>query len=141
MEKILQNLKFIVAGAGTLLTWLFGKWDTALIVLVTFMALDYATGVIRAYVNKEVSSDIGLKGIARKAVIFVVLIVAVLLDRLINSGTWVFRTLVCYFYIANEGISLLENCSGLGLPIPEKIKNALIQLKEGEKKEITDKQE
>ena len=59
---------------------------------------------------------------------------AVLLDRLINTGTWVFRTLVCYFYIANESISLLENCSALGLPIPEQLKDALIQLKEGNKK-------
>ena len=139
MEKILQNLKFIVAGAGTLLTWLFGKWDTALIVLMCFMALDYLTGLIRAYVNKKISSDVGLKGIARKSLIFIVLIVSVLLDRLLNTGTWVFRTLVCYFYIANEGISLLENCAGLGLPIPTKIKDALAQLKDGEKKEITDK--
>lgn len=132
----MEKLKYIVAGIGTGFTWLFGTWDTALMVLVSFMVLDYATGLIRAYINKEVSSDIGLKGIARKAVIFVVLIVAVLLDRLLNTGTWVFRTLVCYFYIANEGISLLENCAGLGLPIPEKLKDALAQLKDGEKKEL-----
>ena len=114
---------------------------TPLIVLVSFMALDYATGVLRAWINKEVSSDIGLKGIARKTVIFIVLIVAVLLDRLLNTGTWVFRTLICYFYIANEGISLLENCAGLGLPIPEKLKDSLVQLKDGEKKELTKEQE
>ena len=136
MTNILNNFKFIIAGLGTVLTWLFGSWDNALIVLVCFMALDYLTGVIRATINKEVSSDTGLKGIARKTVILIVLIVAVLLDRLLNTGTWVFRTLVCYFYIANEGISLLENCAGLGLPIPEKLKDVLIQLKEGEKKEI-----
>ena len=65
--------------------------------------------------------------------ILVVLIIAVLLDRMINSGTAVFRTLVCYFYIANEGISLLENVSHLGLPIPDKLKNALQQLNEVEK--------
>ncbi len=100
------------------------------------MVLDYGTGLLRAWINKEVSSDVGLRGIARKAVIFVVLIVAVMLDRLLNTGTWVFRTLVCYFYIANEGISLLENCAGLGLPIPEKIKDALAQHKDGEKKEL-----
>ena len=121
---------------GTALTWLFGAWDTALMVLVCFMVLDYCTGVIRAFINKEVSSDIGLKGIARKTVILIVLIVAVLLDRLLNTGTWVFRTIVCYFYIANEGISLLENCAGLGLPVPESIQNALVQLKDGEKKEL-----
>ncbi len=136
MDKILNYIKVIVMTLGTGLTWLLGTWDTAIVVLILFMALDYATGLLRAWINKEVSSDIGLRGIARKAVIFVVLIVAVMLDRLLNTGTWVFRTLVCYFYIANEGISLLENCAGLGLPIPEKIKDALAQLKDGEKKEL-----
>lgn len=136
MENILNYFKIIIAALGTGITWLFGTWDTALIVLVSFMALDYLTGVLRAIVNKEVSSDTGLKGIARKTVIFIVLIVAVLLDRLLNTGTWVFRTLICYFYIANEGISLLENCAGLGLPIPDKLKDALVQLKDGEKKDL-----
>ncbi len=136
MDKILNYIKVIVMALGTGITWLLGTWDTALIVLILFMVLDYSTGLLRAWINKEVSSDVGLRGIARKAVIFVVLIVAVMLDRLLNTGTWVFRTLVCYFYIANEGISLLENCAGLGLPIPEKIKDALAQLKDGEKKEL-----
>ena len=136
MENILNYFKIIIAALGTGITWLFGTWDTALIVLVSFMALDYLTGVLRAIVNQEVSSDTGLKGIARKTVILIVLIVAVLLDRLLNTGTWVFRTLICYFYIANEGISLLENCAGLGLPIPDKLKDALVQLKDGEKKDL-----
>ena len=134
MENLLNYFKVFIATLGTGLTWIFGAWDIAIIVLVSFMALDYFTGVLRAVVNKEVSSDIGLKGIARKTVIFIVLIVAVLLDRLLNTGVWVFRTVICYFYIANEGISLLENCAGLGLPIPDVIKDALIQLKDGEKK-------
>ena len=115
---------------------MFGAWDTALEVLVTFIVLDYLTGVVRGYVDKKLSSDVGLKGIARKAVIFSVLIVAVLLDRLINSGTWVFRTMTCYFYIANEGLSLIENAIGLGAPAPPKLKEALAQLKGGKKKEI-----
>lgn len=135
MEK--QNIfKSIVATIGTIFTWLFGTWDTALVVLVCFMVLDYCTGLLRGAINKELSSNVGLKGIARKAVIFVVLIVAVLLDRLLNTGNWVFRSLVAYFYIANEGISLLENCAQLGVPIPDKLKEMLVQLKEGNKKEI-----
>ena len=136
MENVLNYFKVIVAAIGTGLTWLFGSWDTALVVLIAFMVLDYITGLLRAWINKEVSSDVGLKGIARKTVIFIVLIVAVLLDRLLNTGTWVFRTLICYFYIANEGISLLENCAGLGLPIPERLKDSLEQIKDGEKKEL-----
>lgn len=131
-----ERVNAMIALIGTGFTWLFGAWDTALIVLICFMILDYTTGLTRAWVNQEVSSDVGLKGIARKSVILVVLIVAVLLDRLLNTGSWVFRTLVCYFYISNEGISLLENCTGLGLPIPEKLKDALAQLKDGEKKEL-----
>ncbi|NFA44010.1 MULTISPECIES: phage holin family protein [Clostridium] len=136
MENIFKYFKILIVSLGTGFTWLFGAWDTALQVLVGLMILDYTTGVLRAWINKELSSNTGLKGIARKAVIFIVLIVAVMLDRLINTGAWVFRTLVAYFYIANEGISLLENAVGLGVPVPERLKEALIQLKEGEKKEI-----
>lgn len=117
-------------------TWVFGAWDTALTVLISFMVLDYLTGIIRAFLNKEISSDTGLRGIARKSLILVVLSVGVLLDRLLNSETWVFRTLIAYFYIANEGISLLENCVGLGLPVPHQLQDALIQLKDGNKKEV-----
>lgn len=130
------SLKTAVAVMGTCLTWLFGVWDTAIIVLIAFMVLDYATGLIKAYVNKTVSSDVGLRGIARKSLIFIVIIVAVMLDRLLNAGTWLFRTLICYFYIANEGISLLENCAQLGLPIPDKLREALVQLQSGNKKGV-----
>ncbi|HII4514067.1 TPA: phage holin family protein [Clostridium perfringens] len=134
MEKVFDYLKAIIVAIGTGFTWLFGAWDTPLATLVVFIILDYITGLTRGYVNKELSSDVGLKGIARKAMIFIVLIVAVMLDRLLNTGSWMFRTLVCYFYIANEGISLLENGAALGLPIPEKLKDALVQLREGKKK-------
>ena len=120
----MEKFKGLIATVGTVFTWFFGAWDIALLVLITFMIMDYITGVLRGYINKELSSDVGLRGIARKAVIFIVLIVAVMLDRLLNTGNWVFRTLACYFYIANEGISLLENCAALGLPIPEKVKDA-----------------
>lgn len=135
MENFFDYIKVLVITLGTGFTWLFGVWDIPLVVLVVFMVLDQLTGVIRGYVNKELSSDVGLKGIARKCVILIILIVAVMLDRLLNTGSWMFRTMVAYFYIANEGISLLENCASLGAPIPEKLKNALIQLKEGKKKE------
>ncbi|AMN31768.1 phage holin family protein [Clostridium perfringens] len=130
MEKIFDYLKVFVAAIGTGFTWLFGAWDTPLIILTVLMFLDYITGITKGYVNKDLSSNIGLKGIARKGVIFTILIVAVMLDRLLNTGNWIFRTLVCYFYIANEGISIIENASELGVPVPTKLKNALIQLKE-----------
>ena len=129
MEKVFNS---IVAVIATFFTYLFGGWDIALIVLVAFMVLDYATGMMWAYIQKTLNSQIGFRGLIKKCMILVVLIIAVLLDRMINSGTAVFRTLVCYFYIANEGISL-ENVSHLGLPIPDKLKNALQQLNEVEK--------
>ncbi len=135
MEKVFYYIKLLLIALGTGFAWLFGIWDIPLVTLVVFMALDYLTGVIRGYVNKELSSDVGFKGIARKCVILIILIVAVMLDRLLNTGSWMFRTIVAYFYIANEGISLLENCASLGAPIPDKLKDALIQLKEGKKKE------
>lgn len=119
----------IVAIAGTYFTWLFGSWDLALQVLVTFMVLDYVTGVITGYINKEIDSKVGFKGILRKALILIVLIVGVLLDRLIGQG-WIFRTLVCYFFIANEGISILENIGKCGIPLPKALIEKLNQLKD-----------
>lgn len=97
------------------------------------MALDYISGLLKAKFNKELSSDVGLKGIARKFLILAIVMIAVLLDRLLNTGTWVFRSLACYFYIANEALSILENSVALGLKVPDNLKNALIQLQEGNK--------
>jgi toxin secretion/phage lysis holin len=107
----------------------FGGWDTVLIVLVFMMALDYLTGVIAAIYTKTLSSEVGFKGLLKKCTILIVLIVAVLLDRLLNDSTWVFRTLIGYFYIANEAISLLENSAKVGLPVPAKLMDVLAQLK------------
>ena len=117
---------------GATATWLLGTWDIALMTLVTFIVLDYILGMLKGWILKKWSSSTGLIGIARKGVIFAVLIVAVYLDRLISNGTWVFRTLVCYFYIANEGLSILENCSQIGIKVPVQIQNALEQLKDKE---------
>ena len=131
MEKLFTSIKIGIATLGTGFTWLFGAWDTALGILILFMILDYITGVIKGYVSKELSSNIGLHGLARKSIILIVLIVSVALDRLLGNGNWLFRTVVAYFYIANEGLSILENCGALGLPVPQKVLDALAQLKEG----------
>ncbi|WP_085829072.1 phage holin family protein [Clostridium massiliodielmoense] len=134
MDKHIFNT--LIAAAGTIFTTLFGSWDLALQILIIFMTADYVMGILIALSNKTLSSKIGFKGLLKKSVIFIVLILAVSLDRLLNTGSWVFRTLACYFYIANEGISILENCACLGVPIPQQITDALVQLKEGNKKEI-----
>ena len=132
MEKVFNSTVAVVA---TFFTYLFGGWDAAIGILIVFMCLDYATGVIVAYQNNLLDSEVGFKGLVKKFMILVILIVAVMLDRLMNTGTWVFRTLVCYFYIANEGISLLENVSNLGIKIPDKLKDALVQLNKDESEE------
>lgn len=133
--KKMKVFDSVVAVIATFFTWMFGTWDAAIAILIVFMVLDYLTGVIVAYQNKTLNSEVGFKGLIKKCMILVILIVAVMLDRLLNTGTWVFRTLVCYFYIANEGISLLENASNLGVSIPDKLKQALEQLNEKENQE------
>lgn len=124
----------VVASIGISSSWLFGSWDIAIQVLVAFMIIDQVTGVIVAYINNKVDSRVGFKGILKKVLILIALIVAVLLDRLIGIE-WTFRTVVCYFFIGNEGWSILENIGKTGLPIPNKLKDKLAQLKD-EKGEI-----
>ncbi len=132
-----QNIfNTVVAGIGTWFTYVFGAWDTALAVLIGFMLIDYLSGIVASYTNNILNSKIGFKGILKKSLILLVLILGVLLDRLLNDGTWVFRTLICYFYIANEGLSIIENVGKCGVDFPPAIKNALIQLKEENNKEI-----
>ena len=110
MEKYFNALVAVVA---TFFTYVFGSWDLALQVLIVFMILDYGTGVLYAFLNNQLNSEVGFKGLVKKMMILVVLIIGVMVDRILGNGNWVFRTLVAYFYIANEGISLLENVCGL----------------------------
>ena len=140
MEKLSYYVSSTGAVVGTLFTFLFGKWEIGLQILVACMILDYTLGLMCGTKNKNLSSDIGFKGLKKKFTIIIILILAVLLDRLIGQG-WVFRTLVIYFYVAMEGLSILENATVLGVPFPEKLKDLLVQLRDGNKKDITDKQE
>lgn len=115
------------ASFGTLLLYLFGGWDIALQCLVTAIVLDYISGLIKAYNTKTLSSKIGLKGLLKKVGILCIVILSVLLDR-ISGETGVIRTMVIYYFVANEGLSVLENLAEAGLPIPQFIKNALLNL-------------
>ena len=136
-----ERMNTMMAFAGTAFTWLFGAWDLALAALITAMALDYITGVTRSVINGHgVSSEKGFKGFLKKITILYMVILAVLIDRLIGQG-WVFRSLVCFWYVANEGISILENVASLGLPVPDQLVNILEQLKQGNKKEKMIKEE
>lgn len=124
-----EQFNFVVAGISTICTWIFGGWDMALYILILFMVIDYITGVIKSYLTKELSSNIGFNGLVRKTTIFLVLFVAVGVDRILNNDNWIFRTLTCYFFVANEGISIIENVSVIGIPVPKKLIEALKQLK------------
>ena len=117
-----------LAGIGTFLTFIFGDWDVALQCLVIAIALDYISGIIKAFINKELSSKIGVKGILKKVGVLVVVALAVLIDKVTGESGAV-RTLVIYYFVANEGLSIIENLGEAGLPIPDVIKKALKSLK------------
>lgn len=127
-----------IAGLGTFLTFIFGDWDVALQCLVIAVALDYISGIIKAFVNKELSSKIGVKGLLKKVGVFVVVALAVLIDKITGESGAV-RTLVIYYFVANEGLSIVENLSEAGLPIPDVIKKALKSLKNESKGKKHDK--
>lgn len=129
MNNLSEKIGLIFAGAGTLLTWLFGGWEVGLQILIVCMVLDYIMGLMCGYKGKELNSKIGFNGLKRKFTILIILILAVLLDRLIGQE-WIFRSLVIYFYVAMEGLSILENAAKLDVPIPGKLKEALVQLQE-----------
>lgn len=116
---------------GTLLTgiaYFLGGWDMALQTLLIVMLLDYITGICKAIYKKKVNSSIGLKGIIKKIGYLVIVAVAVILDH-ITGETGAIRTLVIYFFVANEGISIIENWGAMGLPLPQKIIEILEQIK------------
>lgn len=134
MENITKSFNSLVAVIATGLIYMLGGWDISIGVLVVFLILDYVSGVLKAIINKELSSAIGYQGIAKKVYIMVLVGVGYGLDRLLGNDMLIFRTMVCYFYIANEGISILENASVLDLPVPTQLKEKLSQLK-GENEE------
>lgn len=125
-------IKWIAAIGGGIASFLFGGWSVALQTLLIFVAIDYLTGVIAAGKEGKLSSNVGLKGIAKKVMIFFVVAVAHQVDILLGDGH-VFRDAAATFYIANEAISILENAGRIGIPIPEKIYQAIEVLKGREK--------
>lgn len=127
MTNKLAAVNSMFAVIGTVIAKALGGWDLALQVLVALVVLDYATGVLVAIFEKKLSSAIGGKGIAKKVMIFALVYVAVLVDQATNTD--IIRLLTIMFYIANEGISVLENAGKLGVPYPAKLKNILAQLK------------
>ncbi len=132
MKEIWNWVQLAFAAVGGFLGWFLGGLDGFLYALIAFVAIDYLTGVLCAIIDKKLSSEIGAKGIFKKVLIFVLVGVAHILDTQIlgsaGGSGGVLRTALIFFYLSNEGVSILENAAHIGLPIPEKLKEVLKQL-------------
>ena len=128
MKEFWNATQFVFTAVGGWLGWFLGGCDGLFYALIAFVVADYITGVMCAIIDHKLSSEVGFKGIFRKVLIFMLVGAANILDvHVIGTGS-VMRTAIVFFYISNEGVSLLENAGHLGLPIPEKLKAVLAQL-------------
>ena len=128
MEKIWRAIQICIAAIGGACAYFWGGMDNLLITLIIFASVDYLTGVLAAIFKRKLNSTVGWKGILKKTIMFIVVGVANIIDvRLIGTGSG-FRTATILFYIANEGISILENSARCGLPVPQRLKGILEQL-------------
>ena len=132
MDKAINYVAAIICACCS---FLWGTPDGLLYALIAFMIMDYITGLISAYIRKEISSTTGFKGIAKKVFIMMLVAVGHILDTKVIDGGTVCRSAVIGFYIANEGISILENCGEIGLPLPERLIEVLKQLKNKNKED------
>ena len=133
MKDIINTLHLVVAAVGGYIGYFLGGWDGFLYGLVAFVVIDYLTGIMVAILEKRLSSEVGFRGIFKKVLIFSLVAVAHIVDsQLIQTGSAV-RTAVIFFYLSNEGISIIENTAKIGLPIPEKLKTVLEQLNKEDK--------
>ena len=127
--KTWQYIQAIFTTLGGWLGWFMGGLDGLIYALVALVVIDYMTGLMAAAVEKKLSSEIGFRGIFKKVLIFMLVGIGHILDTKIIGDGSVLRTAVIFFYISNEGISILENAGRIGLPIPQKLKAILEQLK------------
>lgn len=128
----MKELQLIWSSIGGLIGWYLGGIDGFIYALVAFVVMDYVTGFMAAMLEKKLSSEVGFRGIFKKVLIFILVGIAHVMDfYLIGNGSAI-RTAVIFFYVANEGISILENVGQIGLPIPKKLRDILVQLKEKE---------
>lgn len=132
LKEIVGYCQLGFAAIGGALGWFNCGLDGFLYALIAFVVIDYLTGLLAAGVQKKLSSEVGFKGIAKKIAIFLLVGIANIIDvDVIQNGT-ALRTAVIFFYLSNEGLSILENAGNIGLPIPEKLKTMLAQLKDKE---------
>lgn len=133
IEKLFNWISVAVGIVGGFLCQWLGGWDVILKALVALVVLDYITGVLKAIATKTLSSAVGFKGLIRKIIIFIVVATAVIVQSVVGDAIPL-REIVIVFFICNEGISLLENASEF-IPIPDKLKETLIQLRDKNKGE------
>ncbi|WP_026661436.1 phage holin family protein [Butyrivibrio proteoclasticus] len=130
MKNIVTVGQYIFTGIGGVMGWLFGGFDGFLYALIAFVMIDYITGVLGAIYTKQLSSEVGFKGIAKKVIIFLLVGIGNIIDMQILKTGAVLRTAIIFFYLSNEGISIIENAARLDLPIPEKLIRILEQIKD-----------
>lgn len=135
MRSIWTGIQIAFSAIGGFIGWLLGGFDGFLYALIAFAVIDYITGVMCTISDKRLSSEVGFKGICRKVLIFVLVGIGNLVDMYVLGEAGVLRTAVIFFYLSNEGVSLLENSAHLGLPIPQKLKSVLEQLHNRNEKE------
>ena len=126
-ETMTKSVTAIIAGIATTL---LGGWDAALEILLIFVVLDYVTGVGAAIKTKTLKSSVGFDGLLKKGTIFLVVILAAQLDRITGNAAGVFRTATAFFFVANEGLSVLENVAEMGVSLPKFISNALMKMRD-----------
>lgn len=135
MSKIQIIIDSIAGAVGVVLGFMYGEVTGLFWALIAFMATDYITGVIVAAVNKQLSSEVGFRGLAKKLMILVFVSLGHIADMYVLGGTPVAMSAVMLFYIANEGLSIIENAGNLGLPVPKKLKDIMVQLKKESEEE------
>lgn len=134
IDLIWAKLQMAIAAIGGWLGYFVGGMDGLLIALIAFMALDYVTGLMCAITDRKLSSAVGFRGICKKVLIFMLVGVANIVDvHVVGSGSALRGAVVC-FYLSNEGLSLLENATHLGLPVPDRLKDVLAQLHDRDSK-------
>ena len=135
MKEIWNWVQMALSAIGGFLGYFLGGMDSFLYALIAFVVIDYITGLMVAAIQKKVSSEVGFKGICKKMLIFILVGVANIVDKQIIGNGSAIRTAVIFFYLSNEGISILENTALIGLPVPQKLRDVLELLKGPEDKE------
>lgn len=135
MSKIQIIIDSIAGAVGAVLGFMYGEVTGLFWALIAFMATDYITGVVVAAINKQLSSEVGFRGLAKKLMILVFVSLGHIADMYVLGGTPVAMSAVMLFYIANEGLSIIENAGNLGLPVPKKLKDIMARLKKESEEE------